>query len=888
VTLAAGARLGSYEVTGPLGAGGMGEVYRARDTRLGRDVAIKALPAAFEQEPERLARFEREAKLLASLSHPNVGAIYGLEEANGHRYLVLEFVEGETLARRLTRGPLPLEEALEVCRQIAAAVEAAHESGIVHRDLKPGNVMITPSGGVKVLDFGLAKSGAASGSSSDPSLSASPTMTYSATGAGVILGTAAYMSPEQARGKAVDKRTDIWSFGCVLYECLTGRQVFEGETVSDLIARILERDPDLGALPAPTPNRVRELLRRCLEKDGRRRLRDIGDAKIEIEDVLAVRSSGSARAAAAAGRPGSVLGLAAFGAAVALVSVAATLLVPAAFRRAPPARPTRFPVLAPEAATLAADGAECSISPDGRTLAFVAVDSGGTALVWARPLESLTARPLPGTENGDLPFWSPDSRFVGFFADGKLKKVPVQGGAPEVLCDANNGRGGTWNASGVIVFCPAGEGPLYQVSASGGDPRPVTSLDSTRHETGHRFPCFLPDGRHFLFSVLPGRQGKLDIDVGSLDSPKRAHVLAATSGAVYAPPGDLIFERNLALAAQRFDARRLRLVGDPLSLGDVPAASNYTGARLASASATGTLAFLSGQILNTTPVWVDRSGRTQGTVHVPAGRYTGASLSPDGRRALLVRENGPTESDLWMVELDRGVMTRFTYGPSQNTAAVWSPDASRIAFESDRDGPFDFFVKPASGATAEEPLLQSSAFFKHLGDWSRDGKIIVYQQLDARTGWDLWILPLEGDRTPRPYLRTPFNERFGSLSPDGKWMAYSSDESGRSEVYVQSFPAPGNKVQISTGGGFAGAWRSDGREILFAGPDGQTTMSADVTTAPEFRASAPRAINKLPSNLAGLAITPDFQRLLLLLPSGDAVPASVTIVLDWNAALRRP
>ena len=888
--LGAGTKLGPYEIVAPLGSGGMGEVYRARDARLGRDVAIKALPEAFASDPERLARFEREARLLASLSHPNVGAIHGLEEADGHRYLVLEFVEGETLGRRLARGPLPLDETLEVCRQIAAALEAAHENGIIHRDLKPGNVMLTPSGAVKVLDFGLAKGGSGSAASSDPSLSASPTMTYSATGAGVILGTAAYMSPEQARGKAVDKRTDIWSFGCVLFECLAGRQAFEGETVSDLIARILEREPDLGALPPSTPSRLRELLRRCLEKDAKRRLRDIGDARIEIEDVLAVRSSGSARAAAGAtaSRPRSAAALAAFGIAVALVTAAIVLIVPRALHRAPDVHPTRFAVLAPEGVTLAADGAESAISPDGRMLAYIAVDSSGTANVWVRPLESLAAHVVPGTDNADLPFWSPDSRSIAFFAEGKLKKVPVQGGTVEVLCNANNGRGGTWSASGTILFTPAGEGPIYRVPAGGGEPQPVTTLDSTRHETGHRFPCFLPDGRHFLFSVLPGRQGTIDIDLGSLDSPRRTHLFSALSGAVYAPPGDLVFVKTQTLVAQGFDARGLRTVGDPVSLGDVPSASSYTGARLATASTTGALAYVNGRAVNTSLVWTDRAGKRLGTVRVPAARYTAVTLSPDSRRAMVTRASSPNESDLWLVDLERATTTRFTFGPSQNGGALWSPDGSRIAFESDRDGPWNFYIKSVSGAAPEEPLLRSSAMIKHPTWWSHDGRFIVFEQLDAKTGWDLWMIPMDGDHTPRPFLRTPFNERFGSLSPDGRWMAYTSDESGRSEVYVQSFPSPGSKYQVSTGGGFGVVWRQDGKEIAFGGTDGLSSYAVDVSTAPEFRCGSPHLMNKLPADLLGLTSTPDLQRLLLILPAGGSAPASLTVVLDWTGALPRP
>ena len=887
MTLPPGARLGPYEVVAPLGSGGMGEVYRARDPRLGRDVAIKALPGVFAADPERLARFEREAKLLAALSHPNVGAIYGLEEVAGQRYLVLEFVEGLTLATRLGRGALPLEEALEVCRQIAAALEAAHERDIVHRDLKPGNVMLTPSGGVKVLDFGLAKGGATAATSSDPSLSESPTMTYAATGAGVILGTAAYMSPEQARGRAVDKRTDIWSFGCVLYEGLAGRQAFVGETVSDLIARILEREPDLGALPGTTPQRLRELLRRCLEKDARRRLRDIGDARIEIEDVLAVRSSGSARAAAAA-RSRSAVWLALFGAGVAMASAALTLLVPRLFDHRPAPHPTRFSVLAAPGVTLANDGAECAISPDGRTLAYTAVDTAGTSLIVVRPLESLAARALPGTENGDQPFWSPDSRFVAFFADGKLKKVPVEGGGPEVLCAANNGRGGSWSPRGVIVFCPAGEGPLYQVSANGGDPQPVTTLDSTRHETAHRFPWFLPDGRHFMFSALPGRQGKNDLEVAVLDSPQRVHLLSTTGGAVYSPPGYLVYWRNQNIAAQRFDPAGLRVIGEPLTLSDVPAASNYSGARIVTASGTGALAYVSGRFANTSMVWVDRAGKRLGAVPAPAGRYLGGTVSPDGRRVAMEREVSYSESDLWLVELDRGVTTRFTFGPERNSGPIWSPDGSRIMFESNREGPWNLYVKPVSGATAEQTLYRSEGYFKHPDWWSPDGRLAGFEQLDPRTGWDLWYIPTGGeDHTPKPYLRTPFNERFSQLSPDGRWVVYASDESGRNEVYVQSFPDPGVKHQVTTDGGANPGWRADGKELLFAAADGATVMAAEVTTTPDFRSSVPHALFRVPPTSTGVVPLPDFSRILLMLPAGDVTPASATVVLDWAADAKR-
>ena len=879
-------RIGEYPIERELGRGGMGIVYLGRDPRLDRPVAIKVLPEAFTKDPERLARFDREAKLLAALHHPNIAGIYGIEESGGERFLALEYVEGPTLADRLARGALPIDESLELGAQIAAALEAAHEAGIIHRDLKPGNVKITPAGVVKVLDFGLAK-GAGSADSS-PDLSQSPTLTYMATGVGMILGTAAYMSPEQARGKIVDRRTDIWSFGCVLYEMLTGRQLFAGETVSDTIAKILEREPDWSAIPAAVPEKLRDLLRRCLEKDARKRLRDIGDARLELEEAVAARTSKSrlaaaeieaARGAARARTP--VWAYAALAAAVGLLAFLG--LRPLLVHETKPV--VRLSVAEGEGADLDGDPVDCAISPDGGTITFVAADSANTSRLWSRPIGSLRARPIPGTENAFKPFWSADSRWIGFFADGKLKKVRPEGGV-ETICEASNGRGAAWSSQGTIVFAPAGEGPLFAVSAAGGEPRQVTTLDSTRHETAHRFPCFLPDQRHFLYVALPGGARGFQVLAGSLDGRAARPLLVTDSAPVYADPGYLVYLRDRNLVAQRFDAGSLRVQGDPLSLPDTPASSNTTGARPATVSANGTLAYMNGTITNSRLTWYDRTGHVTGTVPLPAAQYQLPFLSPDGSTVAVDRVASANETDLQLVDLARGAATRFTYGPRQNTTAIWSHDGSRIAFESNRNGPFDIFVKPANGAHPESALIAGRSQFQHPTSWSPDDKLLAFYELDPKTGFDIWIVPTDGSGPPVPYLQTPFQEQFPMISPDGRWMLYNSDESGRPEAYVQSFPTPGHKYQITTDGCFFEMWRPDGKEIFFIGLDAVTILAAEVQeTGDSFRASAPRTLFHVPPNTNGFAPARDGQRFLIPVPEGNTTAPSITVVLNWQTEL---
>jgi eukaryotic-like serine/threonine-protein kinase len=883
--MTAPARVGAYPIERELGRGGMGIVYLGRDTRLGRLVAIKVLPDAFAGDPERLTRFEREAMLLASLNHPNIAGIYGLEETNGRRFLALEYVEGPTLAQRLERGSLPIDEALDVGQQIAAALEAAHESGVIHRDLKPGNVKLTPAGDVKVLDFGLAKGTGTAESGVD--MSQSPTIGYAPTGMGVILGTAAYMSPEQARGRTLDRRTDIWSFGCVLYECLTGRQLFSGETVSDTIAKILEREPDWSAIPAAVPEKIRDLLRRCLEKDARKRLRDVGDARIELEEALAARTSKSRVAAAEVelGRRSIRARIPTLAYVVALVALAAAVLAMFALR--PPRLPTvRLSVLQPEGESFSFGAEDYAIAPNGRTLAFVAADSSGTPRLWTRSLEGLMGRPIPGTDNASKPFWSPDSRAIDFFAEGKLKRVRPGGGV-QAICDAPNARGGSWGAKDVIVFAPTGQSPLFAVSSSGGAPRQVTTLDSTRHETGHRYPWFLPDGNHFLYVTLPATPDGYQVMVGSLDGRRSRALMLADSSPTYAAPGYLFFLRGLNLAAQRFDAGLLRLVGEPTTLPDIPGSSTSSGFRAVTASTNGVLAYLNGGAVNRRLLWFDRSGRELGAVPVPPAQYELGALSPDERTVAIGRRTSPDQADVWLVDLARGVGTRFTYGPRQNLAPVWSPDGSRIAFESNRNGPWDVYTKPSSGANPEVPFLKSPAQFKHPSTWSPDGRFLIVSQMEPNTGFDVWIFPADGSGPGAPYLETPYDERVPAISPNGRWMLYTSDESGRPELYVQSFPTPGHKYQISTTGCFVGTWRKDGKEIfLVGGADFQTMTSAIVEeNGNSFRTGSPHFLFRAPPNSFGVATTGDGQRFLFSVPENEGTPLSVTVLLNWMAAL---
>ena len=882
--LTPGTRLGPYEILGPLGAGGMGEVYRAKDTRLGRDVAVKILPGHLSTNAELRERFEREARAISSLNHPHICTLYDVGREGDADYLVMELLDGETLAARLERGPLRLDEALKIAAQIADALAAAHKQGIVHRDLKPGNVVVTKTG-AKVLDFGLAKL-------RDEGI-ADATRTTALTSQGTMLGTVQYMAPEQLEGKPVDHRADLFAFGALLHEMLTGKRAFEGQSHASVIASILKEDPRPVSQFAPaTPAALDRVVKSCLAKDPDERWQSAGDLARELRWIAEPGSAAAAVAPAVTPAPRSQRERVAWilVAATSIVAVTAMALLATRPRStAPQGKPSRFSIGSFPNATLLPDGVNARISPDGRTLGLLASSTTGAVSLWLRPLESLEATAIAGTEAGSLPFWSPDGRYLGFFGNNKLRKAPLAGGSPEILCTVGSGRGASWGSKGVIVFAPESAGPLYRVSENGGEVTQVTALDAARKETGHRWPWFLPDGKHFLFVTLPAKQGNFDVFAGSIESKERKLLLAASSAPIYAEPGYLIYMRDNTMVAQRFDPGRLATIGEPVSLGAAPAPSGWTGGPVVSASNNGVLMRWGTGLPNTILQWYDRTGKPAGEIPMPAGRHEELRLSPDGKRLATVRRSSVAAGDIWLVDLDHPAPSRFTFGPSFNYNLAWSPDGSRMAFASDRFGPDDIFLKPTNGASEEVAILSGKALFNEPSSWSADGTQIVFSSPDPTSGWDIQLLPQDGKSAPTPVVHTRFEERGGLVSPDGRWMAYHCDESGRMELYAQSFPIPGAKYQVSSSGTTINRtrWTRGGRELMFVAGDGLTVMAADVTTGTAFRAGTPRALFTLRPDVAGVDFSPDGERILAAVPAGPPQPLSITIELNWLAAIVR-
>ena len=876
--LAVGARLGIYEVTGALGAGGMGEVYRARDTRLGRDVALKVLPDAFAADPDRLARFEREAQVLASLNHPNIGAIYGFEG----RALVLELVDGPTLADRIARGRLPLDEALAIARQIAGALEAAHERGIIHRDLKPANIKLTPGGTVKVLDFGLAKlndPNALNGPNDPNAITMSPAMTSF----GVILGTAAYMSPEQAKGREIDRRADIWAFGCILYEMLSGRPVFAGGSVSEIVSDVLKSEPDWTALPADVPPHVRRVLRRCLDKDASRRVRDIGDAALDLDDPSTVSGT-----EASARRPQTVA-VAAGVIAVLAIGVAAFALWST---RSPvsPAPMKQFHIAAPEGA----DGVtDVALSPSGRELAMAAAigDGGG---IWIRPLESVTARRVGNpTGRPRRLFWSPDGQSLGFFEGGQLKVLNLASGQTRTLAAAPGGYGGAWGADDTILFAAGETGGLFRVSARGGAPAPLTTPDGVQADS-HRWPQFLPDGRRFIFTGWSARRtsgnDRFTIYTASIDAAEPVMVTTAGSAAVYAPPGYLLFAYNVPprLVSLPFDGTRV--TGEAVTLAEDVDYDWVSGDIWLSASPDGTLAYQNDRYAFVRPTWFDRTGAARGTLG-EVGTYYDPAVSRDGASVVLEKSDPDIRSgDVWSIDAATGDATRLTNDPAFDNAALFSPDRRDIAYSSDRDGVSAVFLMAASGGVARK-LFGPAQTLAFATDWSPDGAYLLVTTSNAERNRDVWLVPTGPAGQPEPVFESPVVEHGAVFSPDGRWIAYSSDESGTVHVYVRPWPSLAQAIRVSVRDGAQPKWRADGRELFYVTSDG-TIMAAAVTPGPgPLRMGAPQRLFSTPMNLlSGLrnsyAPAPDGQRFLVLSPIVERKASPVTAIVNWTALTR--
>jgi WD40 repeat protein/predicted Ser/Thr protein kinase len=878
LSLTAGARLGPYEIVSPLGAGGMGEVYRARDTRLERDVAVKVLPAHLSSSEEMRQRFEREAKAISQLSHPHICALYDVGSHEGTEYLVMEYLEGETLAERLVKGPLPLEQTLRFGVEIADALDKAHRQGIVHRDLKPGNVMLTKSG-VKLLDFGLAKAIAPMGVQSG--LTALPTVAGTAqnlTQEGTILGTFQYMAPEQLEGKEADARSDIFAFGAVLYEMATGRKAFSGKSQASLISSIMKEEPaPIAAVSPLTPPALERVVRTCLAKDPEDRWQSAHDIGSELEWITEGSQAGVA--APVVPRRRSRERLAWSVAAAALLALAAVAL----FGRRAAERPKaiRLSLESPAKAPFEFFD-HAAPSPDGWRVAFIAHAAGGKRSLWVRPLDSLGASPLPGSDGASEFFWSPNSASIGFFAEGKLKRIEASGGPPQVLAEAPTPNGGTWNRDGVIVFAPKLFDGLYRVAATGGTPAPVTKLGP--HEDSHIWPCFLPDGRHFVFLGDASATENHSIRLGSLDSPESERLVTAVSNVGFAPPDLVLFVRAGALVAQRLDLPSRKLVGDPVSLGEQIAQVDLLHRFEFAASASGVLLYRSANP-DSQLFWLDRSGRRLSTVGQPV-RYGVIELSPDEKQLAFERLDADARhANLWLLDLARGSTSRLTATAGSDYSPVWSPDGKRILFASARSGFADLYEIAAGGGSAERLVYNGPGGDKVVNGWSPDGRFVLLQIESAATLADIWMLPLSADSKPVALVQSRFADADAQISADSRWFAYSSDESGRAEVYVQSFADASKRIQVSTAGGSRPRWRGDGKELFFLA--GSVLQAVEIKAGASLEAGKPRDLFKLPV-WQDYAVTRDGQRILAATSIDENPFLPMTVVLNWTAGLKKP
>ncbi len=907
MTLETGTRLGPYEILGAIGAGGMGEVYRARDTRLDRTVAVKVLPSHMSSSPDVRQRFEREAKTISQLSHPHICALYDVGREGETEYLVMEYLEGETLSERLVKGPLQLDQTLRYGIEIADALDKAHRQGIVHRDLKPGNVMITKSG-VKLLDFGLAKAIAPAtpqtALTSLPTAMGAPNLTQE----GTILGTFQYMAPEQLEGKDADGRTDIFAFGCVLYEMATGRKAFSGASQASLISAIMQNDPPpISSVHSMAPPALDRVVKTCLAKDPEDRWQSAHDVAGELKWIAESRSDAGAPAFFVSRRKSRERVAWAAAACLLAAALTAVLFLVRSRRESPDLRPIHALISVPDQASFL-EVAVPELSPDGKTLVWSGSDAvwlTPTGPLWVRSLASDDAHALVGTEGAMYAFWSPDSRSIGFFADQKLKRVDLAGGAPVTLCDIPDvGRGGSWSREGVIIFSGARAGPLFRISAAGGAPEPLTRLDSGRGDTTHRWPHFLPDGRHFLYLASPNVSEKRAVFVASLDGREnRPLALAADlplpasesghpmrteaiANAAYAS-GRILFVQKSTLYARPFDAAKAQVTGPATVVAENVGSGFGVIRSMFSASQNGELVFVSQpSFIDRRVEWIDREGRRSPALQEKSV-YSAPRLSPNGKQLAIAIEDPRTrQSDIWTIDLTGGGRTRLTFGPGRSESPVWAPDAMRIAYAATRSKA-GLFEKDSSGVGPEK-LLRETPTVGTVTSWSPDGRFILYDLWSGTQGtnYDVWVLPVSPAGEPSPYLRTAADETEARFSPDGKHVAYTSTESGRQEVYVQSFPAGSGKWQISTQGGWSPRWRSDGQELFFLDPRGRI-FSAKVQPMGVFAAGAPLAVVESSSDVSDYDPLPDGRRFLTVSPVVDQAHLPLHLVVNWPAELKR-
>jgi serine/threonine protein kinase len=877
MSLDPGTRLGPYEITAPLGAGGMGEVYRARDTRLDRTVAIKILRALFSSDPVRKQRFEREAKTISGLNHPNICVLHDVGQQDGMDYLVMECIEGETLAKRLERGALPAEQVLKIGTEIADGLDKAHRSGVVHRDLKPRNIMLTKTG-AKLLDFGLAKLNVLPSNATTLTGAAG---TSSITEQGTIVGTFPYMSPEQVEGKELDGRSDIFSLGAVLYEMLTGNRAFEGKSQLSVASAILEKEPTPICTVKPlTPRSVDHIVRRCLAKDPDDRWQSARDLALELKSSSQTDSATGSAATISSSRQRSSRELLAWALAGLLALTAVFLLFHSRNYQEHAQQSVRASILPPPSYKFL-ESVTARISPDGRFFTFVAYGAEGLRQLWIRPVDSLTAKLLPGTDDALSPFWSSDGQWIAFFANNKLKKISVNGGTPLDICDSAYGRGGTWGPDGTILFAPDPDVPVYSVPAAGGTPVAVTQLEASLKEVSHQWPVFLPDGRHFLFL---SRGTENAIYAAALGSTERKLILKNDFNVVYALPGYLLFVRNRVLMAQPFNAANLELTGTAVPVADdVPVYS--TSQALFSVSQNGLLSIQTLAGITSQAMWVDRFGKTLDLLGQPALFITEVRISPNGEKvAFEVLDPEDGSLNLWVYNVLGHQKTRLTSGPSSAQYPVWSPDSNRIVFSSDLKGKLHLFTISATGV-GQPALLLPSDQFEEANSWSPDGRYLVFMRriLSGKGHWSLWILPMFGGRKPYPLLDSNYEQWRATFSPDGKWLAFQSNETGRFEIYVVPFPNPNSKLAVSTEGGYAPRWSPDGKQLFYVADNGSLVAASLLEGKSGLQVTTSRLL--FDNHGSFFDVAPDGKRFLTLRNAENQPVAPITLITNWPSIL---